>query len=314
MPRKAKEVRVAIVGDPHFNYKAPSSRIDDYESTVFEKFDFIRRTCAELGIKQVFLLGDVFHSPRQPLFFVNKVLNLFVQYKESGLDVFSIVGNHDIISEKMESIPKTPLQTLFVAGVVNSLGEGRVVEDGDVCIHGFDYPEVIEKNENKDKYNVCMAHRYYELELSDFSLYKDNLDFLNYDCYIFGHDHEPYDIKREGKWSLIRPGTPVRGTAAKYNKERQPSFSIVTFKDGTVEEERVPIPCSPGNLVFSERVFAPKKKQEESADIFRSVVKKMQTHTQRKDDVYSYLDSMTLETETKKMIEMYLSEAGFIRN
>lgn len=315
--------KIGIIGDIHFNHKKPVSRIDDYVTSVFEKLDKIRSELLLNNINDCFILGDVFHSPRQPIQFINRCISELYKFKQSNINLYSIIGNHDLINERMDWIEKTPIYTLYVSGVLKPVSPKHPLsfktENKTIKITGFNYTDLLNTaTKDKDIINVCIAHRYYNLSFSELSLSEEDLDSFNYDAYIFGHDHENYKTLKTDKWVLMRPGSLTRGTATVHNINRKPCFSIVSFDVNDdkiiIKEEQKEIDCPDGCLVFSEEKLQKKEKRDETGLKFETILNTMKENKTNKKTIYDYLDSMDLKKETKNLIECYLSSSGFIRN
>ena len=64
---------------------------------------------------------------------MNAVITEFLRFREVGIEVFSIVGNHDVAYEKMEYFDRSPLKTLFLSGAIKPL---HIIENDKVYIRG----------------------------------------------------------------------------------------------------------------------------------------------------------------------------------
>lgn len=180
--------KVGFVGDPHLNSTTPASRLDDYPKTTLRKLAEIRRICLERGVPIVILLGDVFHKNAQSQTYVNAVAKELSKWRDQGIKVYSISGNHDLSFEKLESIDKSPLQIFYISGLIEHLTELYLPG---VHITGFDYPVKIEKAPDDGLFNVCVNHRFYNYNLSEYSLYDKHIKALGYDLYAMGWSSGP---------------------------------------------------------------------------------------------------------------------------
>ena len=92
---------LAIIGDCHFHYKSPISRIDDYPNTCLEKLDTLLEICTNRDYKHLVILGDVFNKPTQSIEYLYKVISKLDKFKKNNINVYSIYGNHDLIFDKL---------------------------------------------------------------------------------------------------------------------------------------------------------------------------------------------------------------------
>jgi len=312
--------KVAVVGDTHFNSTTPQSRLDDYPRTTLRKLSEIGTIALEKGVSHLILLGDVFHKNSQSLWYLNRVIEEFNKIKEKGIECWSIVGNHDIAWEKMETLDRSPLQTLFVSSSVKPL---KVLKLGEsVEIYGYNYTDEISKVDSDGKVKVCVAHRFYDNTLSDYSLSPKQVISLNYDRYILGHDHQEFpDVVASNGSVVQRPGSLLRGTSHKYNVNREPSFDIITFEvnGNTVDttSERVVLSHLPATEVFSIQALEKQGKedlveQHITASMIDELISKMETRT-TSSSLFHIIDNIEMSPSVRGLIEKYLTANGLFR-
>lgn len=305
------KTRFVVVGDLHLNHKPPSSRKDDFTASMEAKIGYVCDWCVSHGVKNVFFLGDVFNSPRQPIWFLNRCIAMFGRFGKNGIHAYSIVGNHDIFFGKLDTLEKTPIQTMFESG---ALIHADRCELGNVCVDLYDYPEILKKAPQDGKYHVCLAHRYYEFELSEETLRKDDLDELGYSAYVFGHDHQPYENVNNG-WELVRCGSLSRGTANAYNRKRKPMFVCLEIDDSPWSLATISV--TPDSLP-PEDVFVELEEKksflssEEEKDRFQKVVESMKSIGNGSSCISSLLSAMEMSDEARRLLGMYLAEGGIV--
>ena len=100
---------IAFGCDIHADNNRIKSRIDDSRETTMEKLEQIRERCAEKGGTDVFLEGDVFNRPNVTIECVSQMGAEFMKFRQSGIAVHSIVGNHDIYRNDLATLPNTAL-------------------------------------------------------------------------------------------------------------------------------------------------------------------------------------------------------------
>lgn len=307
--------KVAIIGDAHLNSTTPASRVDDYPRTTIRKLADIRRICIERGVHYAIFLGDVFHKNSQSQQYLNDVARELAKWQPS-ITPYTIRGNHDLAFEKIESKDRSPLELLLITGVMKHLD---VLDLGDVVFKGFDYPEKLVPLETP-KMSVCVAHRFYNYNLSDLSLHDKNLKFLGYDVYILGHDHMQYAPLQLDDMIVQRPGSLMRGTSHSYNLTREPSFDINTFDtvEGRVKMtiETVVLPHQPASEVFTTQALNKTKEDKIDPLLLSSqideLVEKLNHHATN-ESLYSIVDSLDMEPATRVLIERYLKDNGLYR-
>lgn len=290
-----------VIGDAHLNSTTPHSRIDDYPNTILDKLSQVRLFMVSHNIPYLFLLGDVFHKPRQPVSYLSRVIQTFLSFKQSGIRVFSIVGNHDLYNDNLQTLSSTSLGVLFYT-VVEPFNS---ISFSDYSVIADNYPNPLPTSGD-----ILLAHRFYN---SPLGTQVDNIpkNTLKFKFAFLGHDHMPYDPVVDSGCIIYRPGSFSRGTAHKYNINR--SIYAYHFLDGSAT--RIDIPHLPTNKVFSINVTS--KVQSSLLDKFQqqinSLVSNIYTKQESKLDIYSLLDSTELEPVVKSRIEQYLQQVGVFR-
>ena len=166
---------------------------------------------------------------------------------------------------------------------------------------------------------MCIAHRFYNYNLSEYTLHDKNIEFLDYDLYVLGHDHVCYP-NEEFKGKVIqRPGSLMRGTSHSYNLTREPSFDInyITESNGKlgIRFERVIIPHQPAIEVFSNQVFnkdSSKVVLDDISDQIDSLIMQMEGNT-TSGSLYTIVDQVAMRPQVKNLIESYLTSMGVFR-
>lgn len=292
--------KILFIGDPHLNYQTPSSRKDVYPQTILEKIKTVANIANENNVDDVIFLGDMFHQRYQPYSYMMKCFLAFREFKKPP---YSIIGNHDVIFERMDTFEESPLNFLFMTGVVKHLEE---LEYGDVLIKAFDYTTPITVNDRQDKYTVCVAHQYYNQPLYKFYIKPEDALNLRYNAYVLGHDHSVYDDITNDKFTVIRPGSLSRGTAHSANLMRD--IYGVIFDTVTKVFTRITIPAQKASDVFKEIKYV-EKSLETSVD---EIIDKMEFSADV--TIYDMLDeAKDVPDDVKDLIIKYLEQNGIFR-
>jgi len=310
-------VSFAVIGDCHLNVSSPASRMDDWLDTCLSKLAFVREELLRRDITTAIQLGDFWHSNNQPPWVINRVCSELALWRDSGINLYSIIGNHELAYERLENLDRSPLQILYITGLIRHL---KSLCLGNIFIFGFDYPQTISPVTSSDLYQVAVAHRLYESSLTDFSLTANNLTHLGYDLYILGHDHQQYEPLKVGDATLLRPGSLMRTSAHAYHLTRKPSFDIVTVtSDGgkfSLSTETVIVPHSQADHVFSNQSFASKSEQTDMVEVSKRIDQLIASMDDVKADkhIFAVLDQLGLNPATKALIESYLLNAQYYRD
>lgn len=231
--RVKEDESVAFILDLHMDSTTPSSRIDDLSETLLDKMEDIREKCLENKVKHIFFAGDIFNRIACTHASVNLLGESFLRFKENGIQLYTILGNHDIVRNSLEAMEKSPIQTLFSFGVLEHINkDNRVAINSKILISPFDYTEVAEPvlDDYSTMYNVLLAHVFYNASelLADnrHNIKEEDIEKLGYDLMVLGHDHQEYPTIEVGNTTIVRCGAVLRGTAHNYNFTRKPKFVI----------------------------------------------------------------------------------------
>ena len=95
--------KIMLIGDPHFhNYKSHSQVVEGVNSRlqdVINTWEAAMKVAEERGVQRVAVTGDIFHvrGSIKPSVF-NRVVKLFSNMLDEGMEIVMIPGNHDLES------------------------------------------------------------------------------------------------------------------------------------------------------------------------------------------------------------------------
>lgn len=256
--------KIMFIGDTHLTGQAPSSRKEtneQYRELLISKLESCRQICLNQDIKTVIIEGDVFNNNSGIMnSFEIEIWSKFLDFKKEGIEVYSIVGNHDMIFQSEQEFKGSYIYKAFLAGIIKHLDTLQI---GPIGIVGVDYNKDYKKASDifpNNKYNICVAHAFYENErfggTGNSNLTDEKCVDLGYNAYVLGHDHSPYDIIDIHNYKVIRTGSLTRGTSKTCNLYRKVKVSV--FDISTLEWTEVEIPTKPGKEVFNEKVVLSK--------------------------------------------------------
>lgn len=292
-----------FIGDCHLKATSPISRKDNYSETILKKLEFIQSYAEKNNVSALFFLGDIFDSVNTSLQYFSFCLSLFKRIKESGIRVYTIVGNHDIRYDSMETLPVTPLGVLIKSEVMTLLTD-EIVED--IHLVGCSYPEKPNKNEIKDKYSILLLHRFYEAGFNEEPITEQQVKNLEYNTYILGHDHRPYPTKvietPDSTIKVIRPGSLARNSSDQFNRIRKPR--ILVFDSETLNFSYEEVPSESGQDVFIDR-------PEDQPVSMRELVDYLQSSYHSSNlSLREYVDTADIQEDVRSLVKSYLDILG----
>ncbi len=303
-----------FLGDIHADSAQPTSRIDDYSSTVLKKLVSVRDICVENNVTHLMLLGDVFNKIAMPNELINKVGKTFQSFKEKGIEVYSIVGNHDLSRNTIDTLEKSPLSILFNFGVIKHIHVGRrIVINKKTLITGLDYTDELVRGNSKASVNILCAHRFYQNDHDEANISFEDVSDLGYDSIVLGHDHVQYPIVREGRTDIVRPGSLTRGTSHDYNFFQTPRFYALFNVNYYHRDnwETYDIPCMDADKIMSSHAKNQKKVKKDLSSIMSDLVSRISMESGKKSD--SIYDSVKndegLDPKVKNLLLRYFKES-----
>jgi len=271
--------RIAFIfrADVHASDKNPSSWKGDYQAEIWSDLESIGQMARDYKVTAVLDAGDYFHvkaPSRNSYTLMYRTVNIHTQYK---CPTYSIVGNHDISYNNLDSIDHQPLGLLYACGVFKHLKE-EVFRDGDIQVRivGVPYNSkrtlddlLAIRKQPGDTYLVAVVHalasevvssRTGELFKEPLFGYKDLVSPEGPDLWAFGHGHQDQGVVIiQGKY-FVNQGAVSRGALTYENIERTPQVSLLEFTTSGIVVKLLPLTVAPAEEVFDFE----KKKREES--------------------------------------------------
>lgn len=302
-------MKFLFFGDPHLDSQNPISRLDDYRQLTLNKLNQLLEISIKNKVDVLVSVGDMFHRYDVPLSYLVEVLDIFAKFKENNIEVYSIIGNHDLDRDNIKFFYRMPLNLLFSSGLVNHLNK---VSYEDVDLYGLDFTEEITKfdsNEfDKEKTNILIMHYATDNTVSGDSISRKYL--TDFDIVVSGHDHQYFKPSGENPL-MLRPGSLTRRTKDEYNLTRDIIYYIYDSKASKLTEGK--LDTKPAEEVFKNDVFANSSIFSESIIDFTDAFNELYEETEV-NSVYDILDvlreSFVINEKTYKTILDYLTSRG----
>ena len=254
-------MKIAICGDIHFKGKNPRKRLDDYTESLFLKLSFILYR----PITHFEHLGDLISDPKQllPDWMKNKAIRVFRDAQNRGIQLDTILGNHDFPNEDFDSIQKTSFYNIILSKAMNyrKCGEMWKIDNTMFVAIPYLFDEAVafiadlpKMLDSKTEYVILLGHHFYEWGLDmEHSIVQATLqplmnDFARKYLVFLGHDHQQHDPISLGNVTVYRPGSLMRAEQNEYNLTQQPC--IYEYDTETHAVEKVTVPCKPAEEIF----------------------------------------------------------------
>lgn len=238
--------KILFIGDTHFDDSTPIQRLDDYADVSLYKLNQIFTMSIAYQVKYVIITGDVFNTYSVSFDYFNKLTKILSMFKDNGIEVYSIIGNHDLPYNNYLHFNRTPLNSLFINGMIKHLTTLKVAPN--VTIYGLDFNKPLSDLELKDNdaYKVVVAHVGTENTVPT-----DNIpasDFKDFNLVVLGHDHTYYEPLVIGNTTILRPGAFIRRTKKDTDMNRE--VCVYIFDTDTKEYTKELLTITPASEAF----------------------------------------------------------------
>lgn len=206
---------------------------EEREQDMYDVFNQAIDTSIKDHVNFVIFAGDIFHVPNPNGTAVVQMANGLKRLKESGIDSFFILGEHDI-----SRIRTTPIPYVYHnLGFSRYIGQGKPFEYKGVLIAGFDKIRKTEMSQYEEKFskidrtaNNHNGHKILVLHqgITEFNKFAGEIQSTdlpkNFSYYAMGHLHDK-DIKQFSHLNgpIAYPGS-VELTASEGIKESKKGF------------------------------------------------------------------------------------------
>ncbi len=216
---------ILIISDIHFRDKQLSSRADSPRDTIKAKFlDLVSKTH---NLTDVIFLGDLLHDRNPNVSSIYSFLKLLDEVFPEHVNLYSVVGNHDLLLAENESILDLDIR-------IKKFDVLTIENTTFVATH---YYNEFQKATNKNQ--VLLSHKMIVPQVgtvpTEEEIPIDRIATLGYPIVFTGHYHNSFDIKLEN-CHIINPGVVYRNA----NEKNIVSFGIL-LNPKTLEFEKIPI-------------------------------------------------------------------------
>ena len=315
MTKKREEVallKLLVMGDFHESNHVPRSRIDDFHETKKELIYEINQLAKTHQCRAILQMGDFLdknvlphavlmdivkrwkpHAPAQQL---QKLQNgeisveTFLEAIKEDIPLIGVVGNHELIGNSLNTLPKTSIYLLKEMGFMQLVDRQHPVifkdeETGQtVAITGTHYHKNMDMPGYESDYivdeklgdiHIHLVHGYGEVKATPWphTLVSQFIDQTQADVTICGHDHNASPLVKSGNKLFFNPGSPQKIKADEIGKKPQVALLEIT-PDG-VEVQFIPLKAGSNTeeIISRERIEEKKLQEQKLAEIKSTVTK-----------------------------------------
>lgn len=276
--------------DWHAKGRSPSTRTDDYPSTIEAKILHFFELGHSYQVDGFLCGGDYFDSPHTSSEYVTKIGKI-IEKGSGDKPFFGVWGNHDVTGWNPKTVKRSSIgvfqefcskfqilteephlfeangQKVKLSGISSYAGLDRhVTEEGTENIlehRARDY--VIEESDGIPQIHIVHGYLSPKPILDDIPhTVIEEMKHTKAAITLTGHEHEGFPVMKIDNGLVYNPGALGRVFASHSEMNRMPKYVLVTIHDdGTPELE--PIQCSialPGEKVMDRSALDEKKEKE----------------------------------------------------
>ena len=262
--------------DTHIKTNNPSSRIDDYPTTLKKKLTEIAEIGEREKVDYYLHGGDLFDRPDISIRTVKEYVSIFKNFHKP---IYMISGNHDIFGHNPKTIDRTIMSLLSVLDVFHLIDSDDPIilnkNDLRVQVSGSPYHYNIDSSDKKSyhperlediDYHILLIHSLLLknpfLESIQHSLIEEIQD-PNIDVVLAGHYHSGFKETKYKNSLFFNPGSVVRISNSQPEVERIPKVLILNLSKDRIDYHYVSLKSAkPGLEVLTSKTNEAKLRQE----------------------------------------------------
>lgn len=269
--------------------RSPPSWKGDYPAEIKSSLEQIGELARKHKVEAVLDGGDYFHikaPTKNSHALVESTARTHTAYP---CPTYSVVGNHDIKQNNINTLEGQPLGVLFSTGVFKQLHEETWEEAGvQIRIVGMPYSpfrtledlKAIKKRDSSERL-IVLVHALASEEppdhLEDFFgepvfRYQDLVYRDCPDAWCFGHWHRDQGVVDLDGVQFVNQGAVSRGALQRENLERNPKVSLLEVSRIGVNVSQIPLKVAPAAEVFD---LARKARQDNERSVIQEYVTRM---------------------------------------
>lgn len=323
--------------DLHLSDRAPASRCDDWNDSLFAKLDQVKLVAKKVGVDAVLDGGDYFHVKSPSRTSHELVRRSAEHHHDYPCPVYCTPGNHDAVYGDYGNLPRQPLGVLYASGVFQRLydeheavfeefeefeGGGRTqtfkVRVVGIPYHGteYDLDRFTGIKKGDEDFLVVVAHVLAShkggsmFEGEDILRYRD-LAALDPDLWCLGHWHKDQGVQEVDGKLFVNVGSMSRGALNQDDLERKPAIALLSFDRQTgIKVQTLRLRVAPAEEVFNLDARVRSQARESTMDAFVETVRE-ELAEKPKQSLKETVEGMAnLPQKVREKAQMYLELAG----
>lgn len=278
--------------DWHAKDKSPSTRTDDYPSTIENKIRHFFRVGHELGVDAFLCGADYFDTPYVTPNYVTRIGNL-IKDELKDKHLYGVWGNHDIVGwnpatvnrlahgvfenffDQFTILGREPLifendkgQKVKLSGVSSYAQLDRHImdEENETIVEHRARDYVIEEYDGTPQIHIVHGYLSTKPILDEIPhTVIDEMKHTKAAVTLTGHEHVGFPVKKIDNGYVFNPGALGRVFASHSEMNRMPQFAYIKIhEDGTAEVEAIQCEVAKNGHEVMDRSALDAKKEKEA--------------------------------------------------
>lgn len=318
--------KILLIGDCHLADRPPSIRTETYTEDILAKLAQSVSFAKKHHCDAIAQAGDIFHiktATRNSHSLVQRTAEVL---QSSGIPVWIVPGNHDLQSDRLDSLRKQPLGTLAkISGIDLLMGpHPELPVFGLPYLHDWEtelpkwmhkYSKwVSEKMESNSDFKPLLVTHAPIFPAGDTPPY-EHIPAANWaqsqkigDCY-YGHIHTPHGDYEEGGVNFCNNGAISRGSLHEETLKREPKVTVWS-DEGPSRWTVLPLDFRPAEAVFRLQEKEDVDEKNSRVEEFLESVGTTTLDGLSLEEVVSQAKARGLSPTTQTLIESLLEEVS----
>lgn len=238
-----KKIIILHATDFHYTRRNPRSRSDSFGEAILAKLTELIKSGKQIGADAIAISGDLFD--RKGDVTTEETADMARVFAVARVPILAIMGNHDQIGYRLESLPKTGYGVLVAAGLIHHLDDNPFFircNGLTVAVSGTSYRDGVDRDGRESyfperlecDFQVHLTHGYLldvkQSIIEEFTPYTGVVN-TEADCILNGHYHPEQKTKRvrnsRNGCIVISLGAASRGALTSDNFDRMPKMTIL---------------------------------------------------------------------------------------
>lgn len=297
---KVNKVDAVLCSDIHYRSDIPRCRVDDFQSAMNNKLEFIFNLCRQYNVP-LFCGGDVGDKPIWPDWLLTKFIKLAKDVK-----IYSALGQHDLPGHSLEEFERSGCGVLGAGNVIEFYTDTYPMGVGIFMAH-WD-KEIPHINNEMHSSPVLLTHRLViqgKKEWPDQQAYiAENLlkEWPQYKLILSGDNHIPFVVKYQGRL-LVNPGSIMRSSVAQI--DHKPRVYLWDSEANEVSPVYLPIEQ---NVIDRTHIDVVDEKQARRQDMVDRIKKGYEVSIDFEKNIENYFDENDVSENIRKRVLLACEE------